>query len=153
MVWFTRKVLICTALTYWHMHSCAHTDVSHQRAHSSLTLALYIASAYRMLCAAFALGSASSPNCPESYFLIDTADACKSAAAAANRTYGGTGFRPQWPYGCCWHTALGSVYYNRIPNGVANSYVRPLCAGAAHAHAAVACIAADEMCAKGVRFV
>ena len=40
-------------------------------------------------CAAFALGSNGGIACPASYARLDTADACKSAADAASKTYGG----------------------------------------------------------------
>jgi hypothetical protein len=72
------------------------------------------------------------------------ADGCKSAADAASKTYGGNVAYPFYPYGCYWHTAAGSVYYNSDPAGAANFYAQPLCAGAAlQAH-----ISTDRDCAR-----
>jgi hypothetical protein len=78
----------------------------------------------------FALGRASEAACPASYFLLSSGDACKSAAGAANRTYGGSGIYSHYPYGCYWHTITGSVHYNSNATGVADVYAKPLCAGA-----------------------
>ena len=80
--------------------------------------------------AAFALASISTTACPASYALLDTADACKSAAAAASTTYGGSGTLAYYPYGCYWHTITGSVYYNANPAGAGSVFSQPLCAGA-----------------------
>ena len=82
-------------------------------------------------CAAFALGSSSSTACPASYARLDTADACKSAADAASRTYGGSVANTYYPTGCYWHTVAGSAYYNTNAAGAGNVFAQPLCAGAA----------------------
>ncbi len=81
-------------------------------------------------CAAFALGTTSGTTCPASYALLDTADACKSAAAAASKAFSDVAYS-YYPYGCYWHTITGSVYYNSDPAGAANRFAQPLCAGAA----------------------
>ena len=81
-------------------------------------------------CAAFALGATSGTACPSSYARLDTADACKSAADAASRTYGGSVAYSYHPYGCYWHTIAGSVYYNSNASGADNAFSQPLCAGA-----------------------
>jgi hypothetical protein len=86
-------------------------------------------------CAAFALGRSSEAACPASYFPLSSGDACKSAAGAANRTYGGSGIYSYYPAGCYWHTITGSVYYNSNATGVADVYAKPLCAGAHSIHA------------------
>jgi hypothetical protein len=80
-------------------------------------------------CAAFALGTTSSTACPASYALLDTFDACKSAAGAASKTYT-VAAHTYYPYGCYWHTITGSVYYNANAAGAGNVYAQPLCAGA-----------------------
>jgi hypothetical protein len=83
-------------------------------------------------CAAFALAATSGTACPASYARLDTADACKSAAAAASQAFGGSAIYSYYPYGCYWHTITGSVYYNsNNASGAANFYAQPLCAGAA----------------------
>jgi hypothetical protein len=94
-------------------------------------------------CAAFVLTGTYDPltllttdACPASYsLLLKTADACKGAAGAASREYGGSGTYAYYPYGCFWHSVTGSVYYNKNATGAANFYAQPLCAGAAHAGA------------------
>ena len=85
-------------------------------------------------CAAFALGANGGKRCPATYGLLITADACKSAADAASKTYGGTLAYSFYPSGCYWHTINGSVYYNSNASGAANFYAQPLCAGAASTH-------------------
>jgi hypothetical protein len=81
--------------------------------------------------AAFALGATSSKTCPASYALLDTADACKSAASASSKAFGGDVAYSYYPYGCYWHTITGSVYFNSNLVGAANRFAQPLCAGAA----------------------
>ena len=95
-------------------------------------------------CAAFALGTNGGTACPASYARLGTADACKSAADAASKTYGGNVAYSFYPYGCYWHTVSGSVYYNSNASGAANFYAQPLCAGAALTH-----ISMDRHCARG----
>jgi hypothetical protein len=93
-------------------------------------------------CAAFLLGGTevTTDACPASYsLLLKTADACKGAAGAASREYAGSGTYAYYPYGCFWHSVTGSVYYNKNATGAANSYAKPLCAGAAHARARHSC--------------
>jgi hypothetical protein len=85
-------------------------------------------------CAAFALGTNGGKRCPATYGLLITADACKSAADAASKTYAGTVAYSFYPSGCYWHTINGSVYYNSNVAGAANFYAQPLCAGAALTH-------------------
>jgi hypothetical protein len=58
-----------------------------------------------------------------------TAGACKSAADAASKAFGGSVAYSYYPYGCYWHTVTGSVYYNTNASGAANFYAQPLCAG------------------------
>ena len=82
-------------------------------------------------CAAFALGGASSNVCPAGLLRLDTADACASAAAIANKTNGGSGAYSYYPAGCFWHTVTGSAFYNTHATGAANYYAQPVCAGAA----------------------
>ena len=59
------------------------------------------------------------------------AGACKSAAAVANKTYGGSGAYSYYPCGCYLHVATGDVYYNTYTTGAANVFAQRLCAGAA----------------------
>ncbi len=84
-----------------------------------------------LCCAAFALGSPSSTTCPASYARLDIEDACKSAADAASKAFGGSVAHSYHPYGCYWHTVTGSVYYNTNAAGAADAFAQPLCAGAA----------------------
>jgi hypothetical protein len=83
----------------------------------------------RFPCAALALGRASSVACPASYLPLNTADACKSAAGVANKTYGDSG--AYYPAGCYYHTVNGGVYFSTDATGVANYFAQPLCASAA----------------------
>ena len=84
-----------------------------------------------MLCAAFALGNASSSTCPTSYVPLTNEDACASAAAIAGKASGDSGPYSYYPAGCYWHRVTDKVYYNSDATGAANYYAQPLCAGAA----------------------
>ena len=110
------------------MHSRAHSQSARVRtgaARSGSNEAV-------VLCAAFALGNASSSTCPTSYVPLTNEDACASAAAIANRMYGvDSGANSYYPAGCYWHRVTDKVYYNSDATGAANYYAQPLCAGAA----------------------
>ncbi len=109
------------------MHSSAHSQSARVRtgaARSGPNEAV-------VLCAAFALGNASSSTCPASYVPLTNEDACASAAAIANSKYGDPGAYSYYPAGCYWHRVTGTVYYNTDATGAANYYAQPLCAGAA----------------------
>jgi hypothetical protein len=79
---------------------------------------------------AFALGDASSTNCPPGLAKITGAAACQSAAAFAAGLYADSVTASYMPGGCYWHTLSGGFYYNTNPFGGGNVFARPVCAGA-----------------------
>jgi hypothetical protein len=98
-----------------------------------------------VLCAAFALGNASSNICPASNYRLDTAVLCKSAAGIGGMMYGETGAYSYYPAGCFWHTITGSVYFNTNADGAANYYAKPLCAGVLCGRMPARCLYARTM--------
>ncbi len=93
--------------------------------------------AHSPMCAALALGRASSNICPSSYLRLDTLEACNSAAAIAGRLYDGklsvgTVNSPLLPGGCYWVTLGGRVFFNLEPDGSASPSAQLLCARASN---------------------
>ena len=78
------------------------------------------------LCAAdaYLLGSAGSNACPTGSMRIDTAAACRSAAAALGRSWGSSGPWDTYPKGCFYQS---EVYFNTHATGSSSAYTQPLC--------------------------
>jgi hypothetical protein len=82
--------------------------------------------------AGYAWGPSDSTKCPSNFFHIATEDACKAAAAANGKTYGGPASpNPDRPKGCFWNEENGNnVFFNTDPVGAAFPRRLPLCIGA-----------------------
>jgi hypothetical protein len=107
-------------------------------------------------CAALALGISGSYACPAGFLPVNTAEACKSAAAIANRTYKWQASQAS-PLGCTWNSNTGLVYYTTdttMLTGEANYFAFLLCAGAARsAHCGYTHVAAAGQCSDDARLV
>ncbi len=84
-------------------------------------------------CAAgYAWGDDGSNQCPTSYYAIDNAAACETAAAAAGKAYLGSETDPSDPSGCYFDQGdNGGCYFNADAVGAGNPGTQLLCSGAA----------------------
>jgi hypothetical protein len=92
-------------------------------------------------CAAgYAWGEDGSNRCPTSYYAIDTAAACESAATAAGKAYIGTVTGPSYPSGCFFDNAglyfQSGFYFNADAVGAGVRGTQLLCSGAARSQTA-----------------
>jgi hypothetical protein len=84
-------------------------------------------------CAAgYAWGEDGSNRCPASYFAIDTAAACETAATAAGKAYIGSETDPSYPSGCyVYQGDNAGFYFNADAVGAGYPGRQLLCSGAA----------------------
>ncbi len=84
-----------------------------------------------LLCAgAYVSGAAGSNECPTSSVRIATEAACRTAAAAAGKTFGSTSVDKDYPRGCYIWTIDNTAYFNPHAVGAGDSYTQLLCAAA-----------------------
>jgi hypothetical protein len=84
-------------------------------------------------CAAeYAWGEDGSNQCPTSYYAIDTAAACETAATAAGKAYFRSETDPSSPSGCYLHQRYGGFYFNADAVGAGVRGTQLLCSGAAN---------------------
>ncbi len=86
-------------------------------------------------------GAAGSNACPAGSVRIATQAACRTAAAAAGKTFGSTSVEADYPRGCYIWTTDDTAYFNPHAVGAGEASSRLLCAlatttGARHAHRA-----------------
>jgi hypothetical protein len=87
-------------------------------------------------CAAgYAWGEDGSNRCPTSYYAIDKAAVCETAAAAAGKAYIGNETDPSYPSGCYFYLGDG-FYFNADAVGGGNPGTQLLCSGAARSRPA-----------------
>jgi hypothetical protein len=92
-------------------------------------------------CAAgYAWGEDGSNQCPASYYAIDTAAACQSAATAAGKAYIGSETDRFSPSGCYFHQGgnfyNAGLYFNDAAVGAGVPRTQLLCSGAARSRTA-----------------
>jgi hypothetical protein len=88
-------------------------------------------------CAAgYAWGEDGSNQCPTSYYAIDTAAACESAAAAAGKAYLGSETDTHDPSGCYFYQGKAGFYFNDDAVGAGDRGKQLLCSGAARSRTA-----------------
>jgi hypothetical protein len=75
-------------------------------------------------------GAAGSNECPAGSVRIETEDACRSAAAAAGKTYGYVGTWTIFPGGCFYQVNDNNAFFNTEVVGAANPNAQLLCAAA-----------------------
>jgi hypothetical protein len=83
-------------------------------------------------CAAgYAWGEDGSNQCPTSYYAIDTAAACESAATAVGKTFFGGVTYTYHPSGCYLYQFSGNLFFNADALGAGYRGTQLLCSGAA----------------------
>ncbi len=80
---------------------------------------------------AYVSGDRGSNECPAGSARIETEAACRTAAAAAGKTFNRVETVVYFPRGCYYDTGNKNVYFNTHAAGAGNSYTQPLCAAAA----------------------
>ncbi len=80
---------------------------------------------------AYVVGSAGSNECPAGSVRIETEAACRTAAAAAGKTFGSTSVNKDYPRGCYIWTIDNTAYFNPHAVGAGWSTRQLLCAAAA----------------------
>ncbi len=78
-------------------------------------------------------GAAGSKECPADSVRIETAAACRTAAAAAGKTVPSSGFVETDPYSPrgCYGTSTNDAYFNTHAVGAGHPSLQPLCAAGA----------------------
>ncbi len=80
---------------------------------------------------AYVSGAAGSNECPVGSVRIETEAACRTAAAAAGKTFYGVMTNPDYPRGCSYDTYNNYAYFNDHAVGAGVSYAQLLCAAGA----------------------
>jgi hypothetical protein len=79
---------------------------------------------------AYVSGDAGSNECPAGSVRIETEAACRTAAAAAGKTFNGVWTDSAYPRGCYYLTSTNNAYFNTHAVGVGSSSRQLLCAAA-----------------------
>ena len=77
---------------------------------------------------AYVSGAAGSNECPAGSARIETEAACRTAVAAAGKTFAGVETLSDYPRGCFYFTSGNNAYLNTDAVGAGNSNYQPLCA-------------------------
>ena len=73
-------------------------------------------------------GAAGSNECPAGSVRIETEAACRTAAAAAGKTFAGVATDATTPRGCYYSTSTNNALFNTHAVGAGSSNRQPLCA-------------------------